>query len=131
MRDRDALADPGGDLRRRAARGDLTAARNLREARVDAMEQIRTDAEDRFTPQFAKQLEGFGLEQNERANTRLDKYGRLAQITESGWKIDYQEYRQFGQWELPRKLKLSQIRSVNGEQLVSVRLVVNTWKVEG
>lgn len=63
------------------------------------------------------------------AITRIDKYGRLAHITESGWEIEYQEYRQFDGWELPRKLKLSQMHSTNGEQRVSVRLVVNSWQV--
>lgn len=69
-----------------------------------------------------------GLPVTDQAQTKIDRYGRLQQITESGWQIDYQEYQRFGQWELPRRLKLSQLRTVNGEQLVSVRLVVNQWQ---
>lgn len=64
------------------------------------------------------------------AETRLDQYGRLARIVEAGWEVEYQEYQQFGQWELPRRLKLSQKFSINAGRAVSLRMVVNSWQVE-
>lgn len=64
------------------------------------------------------------------AETQLDRYGRLVRIVEAGWEVEYQEYQQFGQWELPRRLKLSQKFSVNAGRAVSLRMVVNTWQAE-
>ena len=68
-----------------------------------------------------------GMPQNADARIKLDKYGRLKSLYEAGWKIDYQEYRQFGTQELPRKLTLS--RQEQGGDMVSVRLVIGEWKV--
>lgn len=71
-----------------------------------------------------------GVPVSDQAETRLDRYGRLAQVIESGWQVEYQEYQQFGQWELPKKLKLVQVQTFDGEQQISVRLVVNQWQVK-
>jgi outer membrane lipoprotein LolB len=65
----------------------------------------------------------------EHATTHLDRFGRLSSVLEDGWKIEYLEYRQFGRWELPRKLTLSQQQPLDGERSVSVRMVVNSWQV--
>jgi len=63
------------------------------------------------------------------ARTTLDQYGRLEKMTEAGWRIEYQEYQQVGRWELPRRLKLSQLAEVDGQRLVTLRLVVSQWQV--
>jgi len=63
------------------------------------------------------------------ARTTLDRYGRLERMTEAGWRIEYQEYQQVGRWELPRKMKLSQLAEVDGQRLVTLRLVVSQWQV--
>lgn len=63
------------------------------------------------------------------ARTTLDRYGRLERMTEAGWQIEYQEYQQVGRWELPRRLKLSQLAEVDGQRLVTLRLVVSQWQV--
>ena len=65
------------------------------------------------------------------ARTTLDQYGRLQRLSEAGWDIEYQEYQQYGHWELPRRLSLSQVASIDGIERVSVRLVVNDWRVGG
>ena len=70
-----------------------------------------------------------GMPVSDHAKTKVDRYGRTQRITESGWQVEYQEYQQFGEWELPRRLQLSQMRAVNGEDRVSVRFVVNQWQV--
>lgn len=65
------------------------------------------------------------------AQRQLDQYGRLQRLSEAGWTIEYQQYQRFGQWELPRKLTLSQQRSDDGQRRVSVRLVVSNWQAGG
>jgi outer membrane lipoprotein LolB len=70
-----------------------------------------------------------GMPVSDNARIHLDKYGRLQSLAEAGWKIEYLEYRKFGDRELPRKLTLSQQRSDNGEQTVSVKLVIGRWQV--
>lgn len=67
----------------------------------------------------------------DQAQTKLDRYGRLQQMTEEGWRIEYQEYQQVGRWELPRRMKLSQLAEVDGQRLVTLRLVVSQWQVGG
>lgn len=69
-----------------------------------------------------------GMPVSESAEIHLDKYGRLQSLVEAGWKIEYQEYQFFDNRELPRRLTLSQ-RGENGEQTVSVKLVIGRWQV--
>ena len=71
-----------------------------------------------------------GLPVNPQSRIELDKYGRLKSLVEAGWKIEYPEYRQFENRELPRKLVLSQTGEARDNRQVSVRLVVSKWQVK-
>jgi len=70
-----------------------------------------------------------GMPVGQDAKIHLDKYGRLQSLVEAGWKIEYREYRQFGNRELPRRMVLSQQQSDDNGKAVSVRLVISHWQV--
>jgi len=71
-----------------------------------------------------------GMPVSDNARIQLDKYGRLQSLAEAGWKIEYREYRQFGNRELPRRMVLSQQRNDDNGKSVSVRLVISQWQVK-
>jgi len=50
----------------------------------------------------------------------LDAMGRLQWLTQAGWQIEYQDYRQAGPLDLPKKMVLTR-----GE--IRVRLVIDRW----
>lgn len=56
-------------------------------------------------------------------NYSLDQYGRLAEISGGGWRVEYREYRQFGEYELPEQLYLQR-----GE--LRINLAVSEWSFE-
>lgn len=60
---------------------------------------------------------------------QLDDYGRLKILEENGWRIEYDEYSDFGGRELPKRIQLSQTRTLNGDARITVRLVVTAWQV--
>ena len=50
----------------------------------------------------------------------IDAQGRLSRLEQAGWQIRYTEYRQYGAWELPRRMQLD-----NGE--LTIRIVIDDW----
>lgn len=54
------------------------------------------------------------------AETRVDENGRLRVLNQSGWQVEYLEYREYLGRHMPRKMRLD-----NGE--ISVRVVVDNW----
>jgi outer membrane lipoprotein LolB len=70
-----------------------------------------------------------GMPVSQDAKIQLDKYGRLQSLVEAGWKIEYREYRQFGNQELPRRMVLSQQHVDGNGKTVSVKLVISQWQV--
>jgi len=61
---------------------------------------------------------------------QLDDYGRLKILEENGWRIEYGEYSDYDGRELPKRLVLSQTRTLNGDAQITVRLVVTAWQVK-
>ena len=61
---------------------------------------------------------------------QIDAYGRLKTLEENGWRIEYEEYAEYDGRELPKRLVLSQIRAMNGDARITVRLVVTAWQVK-
>ena len=55
------------------------------------------------------------------ARPLLDSAGRMIELQQAGWQLRYTEYRQFGDYELPRRLLLD-----NGE--LTIRIVIDDWK---
>lgn len=51
----------------------------------------------------------------------LDDQGRLVALEQAGWRVSYAEYRRFGDWEMPRRMKLE-----NGE--LTIRIVIDDWQ---
>lgn len=54
----------------------------------------------------------------------LDAQGRLQELQQAGWQVQYSEYRRYGDWELPRRMKLD-----NGD--ISIRIVIDDWQSLG
>lgn len=71
-----------------------------------------------------------GLPVSDAAPRHLDKYGRLKDLEEGGWTIEYPEYQIVSDHELPRKLVLSRNGSDGIPDTVSLRLVVSQWQVQ-
>ena len=53
----------------------------------------------------------------------LDEMGRLSQLRQAGWTIEYRRYATVDQFDLPRKIEM-----VNGD--LRVRLVVDHWQLQ-
>ena len=51
----------------------------------------------------------------------IDNQGRLKYIEQQGWKINYQQYKTYGQRQMPSKIFMSHPE-------LSMRLVVDNWK---
>jgi outer membrane lipoprotein LolB len=73
---------------------------------------------------------GLPVDASSARTVELDAYGRLKTLEENGWHIDYDEYAVYDQRELPRRMVLSQTRTVNGDARINVRLVVTGWQVD-
>ena len=56
-------------------------------------------------------------------NIEIDNHGRLKYLEQLRWKIYYQQYKRYGQQQLPSKLFMSHPE-------LKVRLVVDNWKYE-
>lgn len=56
------------------------------------------------------------------AQVELDAYGRLAELRQAGWLIDYQDYQDVSGLELPEKLRLS-------NRGLTVKLIVDEWEL--
>ena len=54
----------------------------------------------------------------------LDDMGRLSQLRQAGWNIEYRRYATADQFDLPRKIEM-----VNGD--LRIRLVVDHWQLQG
>lgn len=52
----------------------------------------------------------------------LDARGRLSELQQDGWQLRYQEYRQYGAAELPRRIRLEK-----GD--LTIRIVIDDWKL--
>lgn len=61
----------------------------------------------------------------------LDDDGRLRQLSQSGWDIEFLEYVQYGAYELPSKLFIRRRDHVPGEGIdqttLEVRVVIERW----
>ncbi len=54
---------------------------------------------------------------------RLDAFGRLSELEQSGWQVRYSNYQRVDGLELPRKLELENAR-------LRARLVIDRWQLE-
>lgn len=60
----------------------------------------------------------------------LDPWGRLANLEQSGWKVQILSYRRYGEYELPRKLQLVALPGSHPEapeREAQVKLVIKRW----
>jgi outer membrane lipoprotein LolB len=62
-----------------------------------------------------------GDSEQSRTSKSLDSYGRLSELQQAGWAVDYQEYQEAEPVALPEKI------SVSGHDL-RVKLVIDGWK---
>ncbi len=67
-------------------------------------------------------LRGLPVEGNEDGDYQWDAQGRLLQLTQNGWLIQYGRYREEAGLQLPDKLKLER-------NSVKVRFVIDSWQV--
>lgn len=66
----------------------------------------------------------------------LDEWGRLQTLTQSGWEIEFLEYREFGSRELPRKFYMTALAGtehIANDELgendqVRVRVLIKRWR---
>ncbi|MGB1580635.1 MAG: lipoprotein insertase outer membrane protein LolB, partial [Nevskiales bacterium] len=57
-------------------------------------------------------------------NMSLDAAGRVEQMRQDGWLIHYTEYRNYGERELPRRMRLE-------KDDLNVRIVIDDWRDVG
>jgi len=56
------------------------------------------------------------------ANTQFDNYGRLTQLVQQGWNIQYQSYMRIGKIELPERIYVS-------SPSLKVKMVIYQWNI--
>jgi outer membrane lipoprotein LolB len=56
------------------------------------------------------------------ANTRFDSYGRLSELVQQGWDVQYQSYSHIGRMELPERISIT-------SSSLKVKIVVYQWNV--
>tara|TARA_B100000029_G_scaffold216349_1_gene214143 strand:+ start:9023 stop:9646 length:624 start_codon:yes stop_codon:yes gene_type:complete len=63
----------------------------------------------------------------------LDRLGRVRNLTQDGWLIEYQEYQSFSNMELPRKIVVSSLPALNlpnddkSNKSIHLKLVIGKW----
>ncbi len=56
------------------------------------------------------------------ANTQFDSYGRLSELIQQGWHVQYQSYSHTGRVELPEKISIT-------SSSLKVKIIVYQWNV--
>jgi len=63
------------------------------------------------------------------AQSTLDEWGRLKLLKQLGWHIEFIEYTQSGEYELPRRVFIRHQQDNAPDSDIEARLVIETWEV--
>ena len=63
------------------------------------------------------------------ARSTLDEWGRLKQLEQLGWDVEFIEYTQAGEYELPKRVFIRHKQHSVTDSDVEARLVIEAWEV--
>lgn len=63
------------------------------------------------------------------SDQQLDSLGRLKNLTQSGWRIEFLEYARYGSLDLPVKMYVKKDRAAGGPEgdMLEARLIIERW----
>jgi outer membrane lipoprotein LolB len=61
------------------------------------------------------------------ARSELDDWGRLKTLEQLGWRIEFIEYTQAGNYEVPKRVFIKRQADDTSDELIEVRLVIEQW----